>query len=110
MRASESEILPYDEITVSYRSDLFDGDNVNCLCPNHASIKPKRGPSRYRPLELLALPESRLLSRIFVFLFAHGREGSDSASSNEENDCDFSSSCLANAGLDFIEKPFENFL
>ena len=63
----------------------FDNDNVNCQCPNHPSIKPKRAPSRHRRLKLPALPETRFHSRIFNFVFAHGREGSDSHSSDDEN-------------------------
>ena len=104
------EILPDEEITVFYGSDFFDDNNINCQCPNHASIKSKRAPSRHRRLELPALPESRLHSRIFNFVFAHGREGSDSPSSIEENVRGIPSSCLANTGLDSIETSLENFV
>ena len=104
------EILPDEVITVFYGSDFFDYDNINCQCPNHASIKPKQTPSRQRRIELPALSESRFHSRIFNFVFAHRREVSDSSSSTEENVGGILSSCLANSGLHFIETPFQNFL
>ena len=104
------EILPDEEITVFYGSDFFVDNNVNCQCPNHTSIKPKRAPSRFCRLELSALPESRFLFMIFKFVFAHGCDGSDSPSSIEENVRGVPSSCLANAGLDSLEMPFENFV
>ena len=103
-------IQPDEETTVFYGSNFFDDDKVNCQCPNHASIKPKRAPSRYRRLELPALPESRFHCRIFNFVFAHGREGSDSSSSNEENIRGIPSSCLAKAVIGSEETPFENFV
>ena len=104
------EILPDGQVTVFYGSDFFDDNNVNCQCPNQASIKPKRAPSRHRRLEFPVLPECRFHSKIFNFVLVHGREGSDSPSSSEENVLDIPSSCLANAGLDSIETLFENFV
>ena len=64
------EIITDEEITVSYRSDFFDADNVYCLCPNHTSIKSKQAPSRHCRLELPALPEKGFHSR-FSFFCSH---------------------------------------
>ena len=106
-----NEILPDKKITALYGSDFFDDNKVNCRCPNHASIKPKRAPSRHHRLELDALLGSWLQSRIFNFVFAHGRYGSDSLSSNEENVRGIPSYFWsANAGLDSVETVFENFV
>ena len=100
------EILPDEQVTVFSGSDFFDDNNVSCQCPNQASIKTKRAPSRHRRLELPALPESQFHSVIFNFVFVHGREGSDSPTSFEKNVLDIPSSCSANAGLDSIETLF----
>ena len=95
------EILPDEEIYISYGSDIFNDGDVNYQCPNHTLIKPERASSKNRRLQFSALPESRFHSRIFIFVFAQGPEGSDSPSSNEEKFRGIPSSCLANAGLDF---------
>ena len=105
-----NEILSDEEKTVFYGSDFFYDNNVNRQCPNHTSIKLKRAPSRHRRLELPPLPESRFRSRTFTFVLAHGREGSESPLSIEENVRGFPSSCLANAALDSIETPFAKFV
>ena len=54
------------------------------------------------------MPESWFQFTTFNFVFAHGREDSDSPSSIEDNVCGIPSSCLANTGLDSIETPLEN--